>query len=83
MDDAILAQFVIFCNFCIVDRMARVCSICGRGAMNSQTRSHSNIATKKKQHLNLQTLLHDGARVKACASCIRTATKRLNALAAA
>ena len=51
--------------------------------MNSFTRSHSNIATKKKQHLNLQTLLlSSGQRVKACANCIRTAEKNL-ALAAA
>ncbi len=47
--------------------------------MNSLTRSHSNIATKVKQHVNLQTALHGGKRVKACASCIRTETKRLKA----
>ncbi|MEK7637029.1 MAG: L28 family ribosomal protein [Patescibacteria group bacterium] len=59
--------------------MARTCTVCGRGAMNSLTRSHSNIATKVKQHVNLQTALHGGKRVKACASCIRTETKRLKA----
>lgn len=63
--------------------MARSCTVCGRGAMNSQTRSHSNIATKKKQHVNLQTLVQDGARVKACVNCIRTQTKRLTAKATA
>lgn len=57
--------------------MARACTICGRGAMNSFTRSHSNIATKKKQHVNLQTVLKNGARVKACANCIRTESKKL------
>ena len=57
--------------------MARTCAICGRGAMNSMTRSHSNIATKKKQHLNLQTLLVNDRRVKACSSCIRNQTKKL------
>lgn len=62
--------------------MARTCTICGRGAMNSVTRSHSNIATKTKQHLNLQTVLKDGQRVKACSSCIRTESKRLAAVAA-
>lgn len=45
--------------------------------MNSFTRSHSNIATHKKQHVNLQTVLKGGQRVKACASCIRTETKKL------
>jgi ribosomal protein L28 len=59
--------------------MARLCQVCGRGAMNSYSRSHSNIATKKKQHINLQTLLVEGKRVKACSSCIRTATKKLKA----
>jgi ribosomal protein L28 len=59
--------------------MARLCQVCGRGAMNSYSRSHSNIATKKKQHINLQTLLIEGKRVKACSSCIRTATKKLKA----
>jgi ribosomal protein L28 len=57
--------------------MARICTVCGRGAMNSASRSHSNIATKRKQHVNLQTLLFNGQRVKACSNCIRTQTKRL------
>jgi len=50
--------------------------------MNSFTRSHSNIATHKKQHLNLQTVLKNGARVKACANCIRTESKNLAKIAA-
>ncbi len=62
--------------------MARNCSVCDRGAMNGYSRSHSNIATKRKQHLNLHTLLKDGLRIKACSSCIRTETKRLASLAA-
>jgi len=56
--------------------MAKVCQICGRGAMTGHSRSHSNIATKRKQHINLQTALHNGKRVKACARCIKTLTKR-------
>lgn len=62
--------------------MARACTICGRGAMNSFTRSHSNIATKTKQHVNLQTVLKNGVRVKACANCIRTESKKLAKAAA-
>ncbi len=50
--------------------------------MNSFTRSHSNIATKTKQHINLQTVLKNGTRVKACANCIRTESKKLAAVAA-
>jgi ribosomal protein L28 len=57
--------------------MARVCPVCGRGAMNSASRSHSNIATKRKQHINLQSLLINGRRVKACSSCIKSYTKKL------
>lgn len=57
--------------------MARACPICGRGAMNSASRSHSNIATKRKQHINLQTMLVNGKRVKACSACIRAQTKKL------
>ncbi|USN53741.1 MAG: 50S ribosomal protein L28 [Candidatus Nomurabacteria bacterium] len=59
--------------------MARTCTICGRGAMNAVSRSHSNIATKRKQHVNLQTLLVDGKRVKACTSCIRTHNQKQKA----
>lgn len=57
--------------------MARTCKLCGRGALNSNTRSHSNIATQKKQHLNLQTLFVNGKRMDACTSCIRRETKKL------
>lgn len=57
--------------------MARTCSLCGRGANNANSRSHSNIATARKQHLNIQTLMLNGARVPACTSCLRRETKRL------
>ena len=52
--------------------MARSCSICGRGSLKGNMRSHSNIATIKRQHVNLQTLFKDGKRVDACTSCIRS-----------
>lgn len=35
--------------------MSRKCSVCKRGSINSASRSHSNIATKKRQYINLQT----------------------------
>ncbi|MDP2684086.1 MAG: 50S ribosomal protein L28 [bacterium] len=57
--------------------MAKVCQICGRGALTGNNRSHSNISTKRKQHINLQKSLHQGKKVKACASCIKSATKKL------
>ena len=60
--------------------MARTCSLCGRGAMNSNSRSHSNIATANKQHINIQTLMLKGTRLSACTSCIRKESKRLTKL---
>ncbi len=56
--------------------MARVCKICGRGGLVGHNRSHSNIATKKKQHINLQQTLYKDKKVKACAQCIKTLTKK-------
>ncbi|PIY96368.1 MAG: 50S ribosomal protein L28 [Candidatus Kerfeldbacteria bacterium CG_4_10_14_0_8_um_filter_42_10] len=53
----------------------RFCQICGRGALSSVSRSHSNIATKRRQYLNLQTTIYQGKKVKACTSCIKTLTK--------
>jgi len=56
--------------------MARKCAICDRGALTGHSRSHSNIATKIKQHLNLQQTVYKGQKVKACARCIKTLTRR-------
>jgi len=61
--------------------MARTCLLCGRGALNANRRSHSNIATAVRKHVNLQTLFLGGKRVTACTSCIRRETKKLKALA--
>lgn len=61
--------------------MARICNNCGKGALNANTRSHSNIATSVRKHVNLQTLFINGKRIEACTSCIRGETKRLKALA--
>ncbi len=55
--------------------MARKCQICGKTAKKCISRSHSNIATKRLQKINLQTLKKDGKKYKACASCIRTHSK--------
>ncbi|MCD6442116.1 50S ribosomal protein L28 [bacterium] len=35
--------------------MSRRCDICGRGPQTAVSRSHSNIATKRRQYVNLQT----------------------------
>ena len=55
--------------------MAKICSQCGRTALSGQSRSHSNIATKRRQNVNLQSRKIDGDRVKICTRCLRTAVK--------
>ena len=55
--------------------MSRTCQICGRGTKASQTRSHSNIATKRKQYINIQKKVIDGEKIKICAKCIKTMAK--------
>ncbi|MCK5080567.1 MAG: 50S ribosomal protein L28 [Candidatus Moranbacteria bacterium] len=54
--------------------MAR-CYICNKRAQTGNNRSHSNIATKRKFKVNIQTKKIDGAKRKVCASCIRTMNK--------
>ncbi len=55
--------------------MARSCSICNRGSLKGNMRSHSKIATIKRQQVNVQTMFKDGKRVLACTSCIRNQAK--------
>ncbi|MBU0597639.1 50S ribosomal protein L28 [Patescibacteria group bacterium] len=56
--------------------MSKKCEICERGGLTGHSRSHSNIATKRKQHLNLQSAIFNEKKVKACARCIKTLTKQ-------
>ncbi|MDD3191093.1 MAG: 50S ribosomal protein L28 [Candidatus Pacebacteria bacterium] len=56
--------------------MSRTCQVCGRGTRASQSRSHSNIATKRTQKINVQNKNINGEKVKVCAKCIKTAIKR-------
>ncbi|MFH1366906.1 MAG: L28 family ribosomal protein [Patescibacteria group bacterium] len=55
--------------------MAKSCAICGKTARKSFSRSHSNIATKRLQKANLQTLIKDGKKYRACTSCIKSYSK--------
>ncbi|NQU83349.1 MAG: 50S ribosomal protein L28 [Parcubacteria group bacterium] len=54
--------------------MAR-CEKCRRGSLNVNSRSHSNVATKRRQKVNLQKKTIDGTRVKICTKCIKTMNK--------
>lgn len=55
--------------------MSRVCSKCGRGTTSGFSRSHSNIASKRKFQINLQTKKVNGKSVKVCTKCIKTENK--------
>ena len=55
--------------------MSKVCEICHRGPKTSQMRSHSKVAAKKWQNINLQMRTIDAKRVKMCSKCLRTSKK--------
>jgi len=55
--------------------MSKLCQVCGRGTRASQSRSHSNIATKRKQRINMQVKHIDGVKIKICTKCIKTTAK--------
>lgn len=52
------------------------CAICERGYLKGNQRSHSNIATIKRQKPNLQTTIYKGEKVLACTKCIKSETKK-------
>jgi len=54
--------------------MAR-CDICGRGDKSGHSRSHSNIATKRKFKINLQSKKMDGQKKNVCTKCLKTMNK--------
>lgn len=56
--------------------MSRVCQICGRGPKSSQSRSHSNIATKRIVAINLQTKKTGDRNIKICTKCLKTQAKK-------
>lgn len=55
--------------------MAKLCEICARKAVIGNTRSHSNIATKRSMSLNLQTKKIGNKRLTICTSCLKTLKK--------
>ncbi|MFA6296591.1 MAG: L28 family ribosomal protein [Patescibacteria group bacterium] len=52
--------------------MAKRCDICKRGPKKSVSRSHSNIANKRRQYLNLQKMDYKGEELKVCTKCMKT-----------
>ncbi|KKQ51758.1 MAG: 50S ribosomal protein L28 [Parcubacteria group bacterium GW2011_GWD2_38_11] len=55
--------------------MSKTCSVCGRGTIAGNSRSHSNIASKRKFGVNIQTKKVDGKKAKVCTKCIKTENK--------
>ena len=55
--------------------MSRICLLTGKRANFGQSRSHSNIATKRRQEVNLQTVRLNGQRVRVAARTLRTIKK--------
>ncbi len=56
--------------------MAKVCQICKRGTKTKISRSYSNIKTKKRQYLNLQTKRIGGKKIKICTKCLKKLSSR-------
>jgi ribosomal protein L28 len=59
--------------------MSRICQTCGRSSNRANTRSHSNVATKRQQYANLQEKRIGGIKVKLCTRCIKTMGTKLAA----
>jgi len=55
--------------------MSNICQICGRNAQVGFSRSHSNIASKRKFSINLQSKKVEGKKIKICAKCLKTQNK--------
>ncbi|HOX97259.1 MAG TPA: 50S ribosomal protein L28 [bacterium] len=55
--------------------MSKVCMVCGRSALSSATRSHSNVQHKRKQNVNLQSKKLGGLKLKVCTKCLKTFNK--------
>lgn len=55
--------------------MSRVCDLCGRGSQTGNKVSHSQVKTRRKYSINLQTKKVDGKFRSVCTKCIKTMAK--------
>jgi ribosomal protein L28 len=60
--------------------MSRIDQLSGKRANVANSRSHSNIATKRKQNVNLQTIRIGGKRIRVSTRTVRS-LKRAAAIA--
>lgn len=58
--------------------MSRICQLSGKSALYGNSRSHSNIATRRRQGVNLQTIKINGQRIRVAARTLRTLKKLAN-----
>lgn len=56
--------------------MSRKCAICDKTSARANHVSHSNRKVPRRQNPNLQSVIIDGKRVRACSTCRRTLTKK-------
>ena len=52
--------------------MSRIDQLTGKSANFSHSRSHSNIASKRRQNVNLQTIKIDGQRIRVSARTLKS-----------
>lgn len=55
--------------------MSRVCQLTGRGTATGNSRSHSNIATRRTFKINLQTKRISGMKFRLSTRALRTLSK--------
>ncbi len=55
--------------------MSRICQLSGKSAVFGNSRSHSNIASKRRQNVNLQVVRINGKRMRIAARTLRTIKK--------
>ncbi len=55
--------------------MSRICELTNKKANFGHSRSHSNIATKRRQNVNLQTVTINGIRMRVAARTLKTIKK--------
>ncbi len=66
----------LYANKLAPTSMARICQMTGRKTVAGNSRSHSNIATKRTFKINLQTKHIDGVKVRLSTKAIRTLAKQ-------
>ncbi len=58
--------------------MSRICQLTGRKTKSGNSRSHSNVACRRKFKINLQTKRLDGMKLRLSTRALRTLAKASN-----